>query len=143
MGVLQNIGNRVSNAASAVGAAFSSVGNEIVDAGTSILNRAAETVSTFVGAAMPTAIAALAQLSYSGSSGNFQSATENIGFYYKFQLLADLDDADIGFPAYEHHYCATQPGFIQIANPKVILPSATLTEEQMVENYMREGFFYE
>lgn len=89
------------------------------------------------------AAAALAQLSYSGATGNFQSAMENITLFAKFQKIAEQYPERIGRPYCRKVRLNTLSGFISCQAPSFHSVIATTDEEALVESFMSGGFYYE
>lgn len=122
---------------------LSNIGNDIVDKGRSLLSSVVSGASDVINAALPTATAALAQLSYSGSVGNFTSAQEDIQLTAKFQLISDMAPEKRGSPCYRNLVINTLSGFVMCENPVFRSTLATSIEESAVEAFMSGGFFYE
>jgi len=89
------------------------------------------------------AAAALAQLSYSGATGNFQSAMENITLFAKFQKIAEQYPERIGRPYCRKVRLNTLSGFISCQAPSFHSTIATTDEEALIEAFMSGGFYYE
>lgn len=122
---------------------LSGIGNDIVDKGRSLLSSVVSGASDVINAALPTATAALAQLSYSGSVGNFSSANENIQLMAKFQHISDMTPEKRGSPCYKNLTVNTLNGFVMCENPVFHSSIATSIEESAVEAFMAGGFYYE
>jgi hypothetical protein len=122
---------------------LSGIGNDIVDKGRSLLSSVVSGASDVINAALPTATAALAQLSYSGSVGNFTSAQEDIQLTAKFQLISEMAPEKRGSPCYRNLVINTLSGFVMCENPVFRSAIATSVEESAVEAFMTGGFFYE
>ena len=120
-----------------------SIGNDVVDKGRSLLSSVVSGASDVINAALPTATAALAQLSYSGSVGNFTSAQEDIQLNAKFQLISEMTPAKRGSPCYRNLVINTLSGFVMCENPVFRSTIATSIEESAVEAFMSGGFYYE
>lgn len=120
------------------------IGNNIVDGANAIFSRVQGTVTTFINNALPTAIAALGQLSYSGSSGNFQSATERIVLYAKFTgYIWAADSNQIGHIYFNRNKVKNSGGFCVVDNPRVEIPGILMVEEQSIEDFLKAGIYYE
>lgn len=132
----QGARNIVSNIAS-------DIGNDVVDEGRSLLGGILSSVKEVMPQAISAANAALAQLSYSGSTGNFQSASENITLSAKFQPIVDQYPEKIGCPFYKAAYLNTFSGFVKCEDAVFSATTATSVEEQAVEAFLNGGFFYE
>lgn len=134
------ISGRVQQVSNAVG----NIGVSVVDSANAIFGKAQGAITDFVNNAMPVALSALGQLSYSGSSGNYQSATEPIVLYAKFFNVSWSEDVNyIGHIAQGRDIINRCPGFNQIDNPRIEIPGLLLTEEEAIETYMRGGFYFE
>lgn len=107
------------------------------------LDKIINSVKTILPRAVSTANAALAQLSYSGSTGNFQSAEENITLTAKFQRIVDQAPEKLGSPLYKYIYLNTISGFAVCQDAVFSSSIATMTEEIAVEQFLNNGFFYE
>lgn len=118
-------------------------GDAVVDFGRSLLNGVVSTVSSIVPSAIPTATAALAQLSYMGQVGNFQSAMEYLVLSAKFQRIVDDNAVAYGSPLFQRVYINTLSGFLKCENPVFTSTFATSVEESAIEQFMREGMYYE
>lgn len=119
------------------------IGNDVVDKGRSLLSSVVSGASDVINAALPTATAALAQLSYSGSVGNFTSAQEDIQLTAKFQLISEMAPEKRGSPCYRNLVINTLSGFVMCENPVFRSTIATSIEESAVEAFMSGGFYYE
>ena len=93
--------------------------------------------------AVATAQAALAQLSYSGSTGNFLSTEETITLSAKFYKIVDQYPEKIGCPLYKAVYLNTLSGFAQCRNAVFSSSTATTEEEIAIEAFLNNGFYYE
>lgn len=93
--------------------------------------------------AVSTAQAALAQLSYSGSTGNFQSAEEPISLTAKFQPIVEQYPEKIGSPLYKAVVINTLSGFVLCRDAVIGLSIATGREEEAVTSLMNSGFYFE
>ena len=89
------------------------------------------------------AAAALAQLSYSGATGNFESAMENIALFAKFQKIVEQFPERVGYPYCRKVRLNTLSGFISCQAPTFHSTTATSDEEAIIENFMSGGFYYE
>lgn len=123
--------------------ALSGIGNDIVDKGRSLLSSVISGASDVINAALPTATAALAQLSYSGAVGNFSSASEPIQLTAKFQRISEMSPEKKGSPCYKNLRLNTLSGFVMCENPVFHSSIATSIEESAVEAFMAGGFYYE
>lgn len=123
---------------------LSEVMNETVDAGR---NNLWDIIKSTVGKVIPGAIsaanAALAQLSYNGSTGNFQSAQEDIVLTGKFQPIVAQYPEKIGSPCYKAAYLNTFSGFVKCQDAVFAATTATSIEETAVETFLNNGFYYE
>lgn len=108
-----------------------------------LLDRIVATIKKAAPTAISTANAALAQLSYSGSTGNFQSASENITLSAKFQPIVEQNPEHVGSPLYQRVYLNTLSGYVKCENAVFAAPNATSNEETAIEAFLNGGFFYE
>lgn len=126
---------------------FESIGQTIADGiadgGRKLLGGIVSSVNEVMPSAIPTATAALAQLSYMGQVGNFQSAMEYLVLSAKFQHIVDDNASLYGSPYFQKCYLNTLSGFLQCDNPVFTATNATTVEESAIEQFMREGMFYE
>lgn len=111
--------------------------------GNSLLDRVVSAVEKVLPNAVSAAKGALAQLSYSGSTGNFTTAIENITLSAKFQRIVDQAPNKVGSPLYKNVYINTLSGFVLCENPVFQSSIATAEEESAIEEFMSKGFFYE
>ena len=118
-------------------------GDAAVDYGRKILQGVLSGINEVAPSALPTATAALAQLSYSGQVGNFQSAMESIVLSAKFQKIVNDNAAYYGSPYFTRCYINTLSGFLQCSNAVFKSTTATAVEETAVEVMMEKGMFYE
>ena len=93
--------------------------------------------------AVSTAQAALAQLSYSGTTGNFLSTEDNIVLTGKFFKTVEQFPEKIGSPLHKAVMINTLNGFCQCRNAVFSSTTATVEEEIAIEAFMNNGFFYE
>lgn len=130
---------------SASGGIFSNIGNTIVDKGRALLSGVIEGARDVINTALPSATAALAKLSFSGATGNFTSANENIVLSGKFQIIAETAPNKKGSPCYKNLLISSIPngGFVMCENPVFAAGTATVTEEKAVEEFLKGGFYYE
>lgn len=111
--------------------------------GDSLLDRLVGAVEKVLPNAVSAAKGALAQLSYSGSTGNFTTAIENITLSAKFQRIVDQAPNKVGSPLYKNVYINTLSGFVLCEKPVFQSSIATAEEESAIEEFMSKGFFYE
>lgn len=116
---------------------------EEAKSGESLLDRLVNGVKRVLPGAVSAAKGALAQLSYSGSTGNFTTAIENITLSAKFQRIVDQAPNKIGSPLYKNVYINTLSGFVLCERPVFKSTTATVEEETAIEEFMSRGFFYE
>lgn len=119
------------------------IGSAAVDFGRNLLGGIIDGISDVAPSALPTATAALAQLSYRGTTGNFQSAMEPIVLSAKFQKISPMNPETQGSPCYLRDRISTFSGFVMCDNPVFQSSIATSVEESAVEAMMAKGFFYE
>ena len=93
--------------------------------------------------AVSTAQAALAQLSYSGTTGNFLSTEDNIVLTGKFFKTVEQFPEKIGSPLHKAVMINTLNGFCQCRNAVFSSTTATVEEEIAIEAFMNDGFYYE
>ena len=117
--------------------------NAVVSAGRQLLNGVIDSTKNWLPKAISSAQAAIAQLSYSGSTGNFLSTEENIGLTGKFFRMADQYPEKIGSPLYSAVYLNTLTGFTKCQNAIFSSSIATTVEETAVETFLNNGFYYE
>ena len=127
----------------AFGDVLEDIGSAAVDAGRNLLRGIINGINEVTPSALPTATAALAQLSYRGTTGNFQSAMEPIVLSGKFQHISAMNPETQGSPCYLRDYINTFSGFVLCDNPVFQSSIATSVEEGAVEAMMSKGFFYE
>lgn len=127
----------------AFGDVLEDIGSAAVDAGRNLLRGIINGINEVMPSALPTATAALAQLSYRGTTGNFQSAMEPIVLSGKFQHISAMNPETQGSPCYMRDYINTFSGFVLCDNPVFRSSIATSVEEGAVEAMMAKGFFYE
>lgn len=108
-----------------------------------LLDRVVGAVEKVLPNAVSAAKGALAQLSYSGSTGNFTTAIENITLSAKFQRIVDQAPNKVGSPLYKNVYINTLSGFVLCEKPVFQSSIATAEEESAIEEFMSKGFFYE
>lgn len=111
--------------------------------GNSLLDRVVGAIEKVLPNAVSAAKGALAQLSYSGSTGNFTTAIENITLSAKFQRIVDQAPNKVGSPLYKNVYINTLSGFVLCEKPVFQYSIATAEEESAIEEFMAKGFFYE
>jgi len=111
--------------------------------GNTLLDRVVGAVEKVLPNAVSAAKGALAQLSYSGSTGNFTTAIENITLSAKFQRIVDQAPNKVGSPLYKNVYINTLSGFVLCEKPVFQSSIATAEEESAIEEFMAKGFFYE
>lgn len=111
--------------------------------GNTLLDRIIGAVEKVLPNAVSAAKGALAQLSYSGSTGNFTTAIENITLSAKFQWIVEQAPNLIGSPLNKNVAINTLSGFILCEKPVFQATTATAEEETAIEEFMSRGFFYE
>ena len=102
-----------------------------------------DTAKQIVPKALSSAQAAIAQLSYSGSTGNFLSTDEDITLTGKFFRAAEQTPEKIGSPLYATVRLDTLNGFIKCRNPVFSGMVNTVVEENAIEQFMSDGFYFE
>lgn len=107
------------------------------------LDRIVNAAKKVIPGAVSTAQAALAQLSYSGSTGNFQSAEETIALTAKFHPIVDQYPEKIGSPLYQAVIINTLSGFVLCRDATIALTIATGHEEEAVTSFLNSGFYFE
>ncbi len=138
-GFFTGAANRVKDTAST---AIASAVNPVVAEGRAMLDSVVTSIKAVAPTAIATATAALAKLQYSGTTGNFQSATEDIVLTLTAYDVAEDNSAHIGAP-----YRKTVPlwligGFCQCENAKLEL-SCTYAEQKAVEELLNKGVYLE
>lgn len=116
--------------------------NSIVSEGRELLNTLTSRVETAAGAALSTATAALAKLYYSGTTGNFESALENIECTLTYFDVSEDNSDNIGSPCRKRLVLSSLSGFCQCEGAKVEL-SCTEVEQQAVETFLNSGVYIE
>lgn len=111
--------------------------------GDSLLDRLVAAAGRVLPKAMNAAKGALAQLSYSGTTGNFQTALEFITLSAKFMQIVPQAPEKIGSPLYQSVMINSLNGFVKTERAVFSSPIATTTEEEAVEAFMNNGFYYE
>ena len=109
----------------------------------SLLDDLAETAKQIIPKAVSSAQAAMAQLSYSGTTGNFLSTEETITLTGKFYRTVDQFPEKIGSPLHQAVLINSLSGFAQCRNAVFSSSTATTEEELAIEAFMNNGFFYE
>lgn len=107
------------------------------------LDRIVNAAKKVIPGAVSTAQAALAQLSYSGNTGNFQSAEETISLTAKFMPIVDQFPEKIGSPLYKAVVINTLSGFVLCKDATIALTIATGHEEEAITSFLNGGFYYE
>lgn len=102
-----------------------------------------DTAKQIIPKALSSAQAAMAQLSYSGSTGDFISNEENITLTGKFFRLVEQYPEKIGSPLHKADYINTFTGFVQCRNAVFSATTATVTEENAIEEMLNSGIFFE
>ena len=125
------------------GGLLDGIGEAIVDSGRQLLRGVVQSINEVAPSALPTATAALAQLSYSGQVGNFQNAMEYIVLSAKFQKIVGDNAQYYGSPYFQRVYINTLSGFLQCEQPVFTATNATSVEESAVEELMSKGMFFE
>ena len=118
-------------------------GKESLAESESWLDRIVNTAREVLPKAVSSAQAALAQLSYSGTTGNFLSTEEPITLSAKFFKTVDQYPEKIGSPLHEAVYINSLSGFVQCRNAVFSSSTATTEEDIAIEAFMNNGFFYE
>lgn len=93
--------------------------------------------------AVASATAAMAQLSYAGSTGNFLAGEDTISLTAKCYKMVNQAPEKIGSPLMSYEYISTLNGFVQCRNAAFQSTTATVEEELAIEEFMNSGFFYE
>lgn len=126
--------DQFTGAVSGAAEAFSDKMAEIAD------NATSDILPSIVGAAA----SAAAQLTYTGTTGDFTSAEEVVMLQAKFIPIVGQDPEDYGSPLMQRVRLDTLSGFIlcEHAHIEYIL-GATISEIQTIESYLVGGFFYE
>lgn len=77
-----------------------------------------------------------------GSRGTIAGIHGSAYFEYVWKYVADDDNADHGKPVCAVHQLSTLPGFQMILEPH-ISTSGTAAEDDMINNFLASGYFYE
>ena len=116
--------------------------NSIISEGRELLNSVIGRIGSAAGVALSTATAALAKLYYAGTTGNFQSALENIECTLTYYDVSQDNSDNIGSPCRRRLVLSTLSGFCQCEGAKVEL-TCTEVEQQAVESLLNVGVFIE
>ena len=116
---------------------------ESAQTGDNAIDRIINSVKKVIPKAVSTAQAALAQLSYSGTTGNFQSAEETITLVGKFLPLVDTYPEKIGSPLYKPKVINSLSGFLLCKDAVFESTIATETEKTAVEAFLNSGMYFE
>lgn len=93
--------------------------------------------------AVGTGLAAMSQLTYRGSVGDFTSAEEMVVLKAKFTGLVGTNPTEYGSPLCRRRQISTLSGFVMCENPHMELSAGMISEATAIETFMTEGFFYE
>lgn len=104
---------------------------------------AASTVKEVARNAAGSALAAMSTVNYSGSTGDFTSAYEIISLYARFIPVTGTNPDDFGSPLMQRRQLNTLSGFILCDHPHFSLTMGTITEADLIGEYMEKGFFLE
>lgn len=107
------------------------------------LDRIVETAKTVLPKAVASASAAMAQLSFAGSTGNFLSGEDTIVLTAKCLKMVNQAPEKIGSPLMSYEYINTLSGYVQCKNSVFQSTTATVEEEIAIEDFMNGGFFFE
>lgn len=118
-------------------------GKESLSESESWLDRIVNTAREVLPKAVSTAQAAMAQLSYTGSTGDFIGNEENIVLTGRFFKTVEQFPEKIGSPLHKAVMINTLNGFCQCRNAVFSSTTATVEEEIAIEAFMNNGFFYE
>ena len=116
--------------------------NTIVDSGRSALDTVVNAAPNVAQAAISTATAALAKAQYSGTTGNFESALENIVLTLSYFNVSADNSVNIGSPCRKSIQLSTLHGFCKCDGAKVML-DCTEYEQEAVETLLNRGIFIE
>ena len=139
------IGNFISGAKESVSSTITAVKEGVgaaVDSGRSALNTIVDAVPAVANAAISTATAALAKAQYSGTTGNFESALENIVLTLSYYNVSADNSVNIGSPCRKTLTLSSLHGFCKCEGAKVLL-DCTEYEQQAVEELLNRGIFIE
>lgn len=117
--------------------------NDVVDQGRALLGDIVDSTTPVLSSVLSGLEAAFSQFSYTGSTGNFQTALELITLSGKFQPIVDQYPEKIGSPLHKTMMLRDLSGFVLCENAVFSAVGATSIEEQAVEAFMNGGFFYE
>lgn len=110
---------------------------------TSWLDKIVDTAKTVLPKAIASANAAIAQLSFSGSTGNFLAGEDNIVLTAKCYRMTDQCPEKLGSPLYSTVLINSLSGFVKCQNAAFGADHATAEEEIAIEAFMNNGFFFE
>lgn len=82
------------------------------------------------------------KISTIGSRGTIAGIHGSAYFEYVWKYVTDDDNADHGKPVCAVHQLSTLPGFQMILEPH-ISTSGTAAEDDMINNFLASGYFYE
>lgn len=89
---------------------------------------------------LPTATAALAEMSYRGSQGNFATTVYPIVLKCEFLRTADPLPERYGFPCNEFRALGGVSGFVLCKDAQVKI-SGTIDEEEAIEQFLNNGCY--
>lgn len=133
--IFDKVDSVAAQAASAVGGAIAQ--------GTVKLEGVLQSVEPVVDTIASGLEASLSQFSYTGSTGNFNSALEHITLAAKFQGIVEQYPEKIGSPLHKAVYLNTLSGFVLCENPSFAATTATAVEETAIESFLASGLFLE
>lgn len=119
----------------------------VLQAGRWVASKAKGAVQEYVGTVnqvmpnmLPTATAAMAELSFRGSQGNFATTTYPIVLKAEFLRVADPIPARYGYPTNEFLGLGGLSGFCLVKDAKFSI-SGTVDEEVALEEFFNNGAF--
>lgn len=89
---------------------------------------------------LPTATAALAEMSFRGSQGNFATTVYPIVLKCEFLRTADPRPERYGYPCNEFRALGSVDGFVLCKDAQVKI-SGTIDEEEAIEQFLNNGCF--
>ena len=107
------------------------------------LDRIVETARTVIPKAVASATAAMAQLSYAGSTGNFLAGEDTISLTAKCYRMVNQAPEKVGSPLMSYEYISTLSGYVQCKNAVFQSSTATVEEEIAIEEFLNNGMYYE
>ena len=89
---------------------------------------------------LPTATAALAEMSFRGSQGNFATTVYPIVLKCEFLRIAEPRPERYGYPCNEFRALGSVNGFVLCKDAQIKI-SGTIDEEEIVEKFLNQGVY--